>query len=142
MLVTEIYISRPSQSSFYPLMMEFATQKILSKIWPWVLKINFNLFTLFILFTVLGGWGNSKSAMGPCKGCQNDNQTPTPDILSATEYRQFNVSFANDFVQVSKVGDNEPFMTYQNEESYNVSYIGILTYWGSDGDWIFCGFDK
>ena len=117
-----------------------------------VLTLSLNTYYCYLMililpipFAVIGGWSNSGSLIRLCKGCGRKSHASyrsTPDILSSTEYRQFNVSFANDFVQVSKVGENEPFITYQNEKSYNVSYIGILTYWGSDGDWVFCGFDN
>ena len=94
-----------------------------------------------VFFAVFGGWHNQYAMIRQCKECghREDLRTSTPDILSGTEYRTFKISFATNVVQVWKFGESDPFMTY-NQRSYNVSYIGILTYWGAVGDWVLCGF--
>ncbi len=61
--------------------------------------------------------------------------------MSTTEYREFRISFVDDFVEVSRVG-SPPFMSFKNPASFSVSYAGISTGWGSEGDWEFCGFGK
>ena len=33
-------------------------------------------------------------------------------------------------------------MSFKNPASFSVSYAGISTGWGSEGDWEFCGFGK
>ncbi|XP_072040494.1 uncharacterized protein [Amphiura filiformis] len=87
---------------------------------------------------VIGGWGNQNSAIGLCKGCEVQTYIHTPGILSATEYREFRVSFDNDLVEVSRVGE-APFMSFKNRNTIDVKYVGILTGFGSDGSWNFCG---
>ena len=102
-------------------------------------KHNFSF--LFFYDPVLGGWGNTRSAIRLSKqGLEQDFPT-TNGILSDTEYREFLVEFANDFIKVSRVGE-PPFMSFQNPTSFDVAYIGISSGWGSDGYWQFCGFGK
>ncbi|XP_072016908.1 uncharacterized protein [Amphiura filiformis] len=91
---------------------------------------------------VIGGWRNqdiSYSTIRLCKQCTEQTYISTPLILSATEYRKFRVSFENDLVEVSRVGD-APFMSFQNIASIDVKYVGISTAFESEGgSWKFCG---
>ncbi|XP_072042584.1 C-type mannose receptor 2-like [Amphiura filiformis] len=87
---------------------------------------------------VIGGWANQNSAIRLCKQCTAQTYISTPGFLTATEYREFRVSFENDLVEVSRIGD-APFMSFQNTDSIDVKYVGISTGWGSEGSWKFCG---
>ncbi|XP_072027799.1 uncharacterized protein [Amphiura filiformis] len=86
---------------------------------------------------VIGGWGNQKSSIRLCKQCENLDFPNTPAILSATEYRQFRVSFGDDLVEV--FSDETSVMRFQNTGSIDVNYVGISTGWGSEGSFMFCG---
>ena len=99
----------------------------------------FSFFSLFLHTSVLGGWSNAKSIIRFCKECGGKaDATPSPSIVSATEFRTFYISIVNDFVQVGLVGE-EPFMSRQNPNSFGtVSYVGVASGWGSDADWVFC----
>ena len=100
-----------------------------------------NESVIIVFDSVIGGWSNDKSAIRLCKQCPNEVIESTPDILSDTEYHEFRISFGNDFVEVSRVG-GQPFMSFRNQTSFDVSYAGIATWYESEGHWEFCGLGK
>ncbi|XP_072049546.1 uncharacterized protein [Amphiura filiformis] len=93
---------------------------------------------------LLGGWDNMRSEIRNGKGNSvfPDNTFETPNILNEAEYRRFYISFTDDLIQVAKNGTSPPLMSYLRTEGYNITHIGIATYWGNDGDWVFCGFGE
>uniref|UniRef100_A0A2S2Q4X7 C3 and PZP-like alpha-2-macroglobulin domain-containing protein 8 n=1 Tax=Sipha flava TaxID=143950 RepID=A0A2S2Q4X7_9HEMI len=83
----------------------------------------------------LGGWGNSKSSI------RKNNEEPdkviadTPKILNGSEERSFWIKWGGGFIGVGKQGEEKPFMSWQDEESLNVSFYGVRTGWGATGVW-------
>ncbi|XP_078691370.1 uncharacterized protein LOC144921857 isoform X1 [Branchiostoma floridae x Branchiostoma belcheri] len=88
---------------------------------------------------VLGGWGNTKSAIRRGKLGSDVTNVDTPAINSPTEYRTFWINLASDgTISVGKGGESLPFMSWTDPNPIRVSYAGYSTGWGSDGRWKFC----
>ena len=90
---------------------------------------------------VLSGWGGTQSVI-------RDTAQGTPKVVSKTtgylnknDYRQFWASAANGLVRIGTgnvVGLNE-FMQWQDpDDILDITYAGVATGWGSDGDWVVC----
>ncbi|KAI8490945.1 hypothetical protein Bbelb_313640 [Branchiostoma belcheri] len=88
---------------------------------------------------VIGGWGNTLSAIRRPKGGHNLASASTPAINSPTEYRTFWINWAPDgTISVGKGGVAEPFMSWTDPNPLRVSYAGYSTGFGSTGRWKFC----
>lgn len=93
--------------------------------------MNFYIFEQIFL----GGWGNSKSSI------RKNNEEPdkvivdTPKILNGGEARGFWIKWGGGFIGVGKQGEDKHFMSWQDEESLNVSFFGVRTGWGATGVW-------
>lgn len=86
----------------------------------------------------IGGWSNQKSAIRLNQSKPDKAEEPTPDIVNSDEYRRFWIRFRNNFIQVGREGDEEPFLSWENtEDPFKVTHFGFSTGWGSVGTWIF-----
>lgn len=59
--------------------------------------------------------------------------------MSGDEVRGFWIKWGGGYIAVGKQGEEKPFMSWQDEESLNVSYYGVRTGWGASGVWIIEG---
>jgi hypothetical protein len=55
--------------------------------------------------------------------------------LNGSEERSFWIKWGGGFIGVGKQGEEKPFMSWQDEESLNVSFYGVRTGWGATGVW-------
>jgi len=55
--------------------------------------------------------------------------------LNGSEARGFWIKWGGGFIGVGKQGEEKPFMSWQDEESLNVSFFGVRTGWGATGVW-------
>ncbi|XP_072018341.1 uncharacterized protein [Amphiura filiformis] len=67
-------------------------------------------------------------------------KSASPDILSATEYRDYTVSFANGQVDISV--DGGVFFSQAMACLGDVKYIGVAAGKGYEADWKFCGYNQ
>ncbi|KAF7281181.1 uncharacterized protein LOC143198744 [Rhynchophorus ferrugineus] len=84
----------------------------------------------------IGGWGNSKSIIRKNRTKPDVAETPTPNILSADEFRGFWIRWSNGTITVGREGDVTPFLSWSDRENVRIEYIGICTGWGATGNWI------
>ena len=78
-----------------------------------------------------------------CGSTEEWTQFPSSDVLSDAEMRDFYVSFENNLLEVGRVGEAEPFISHPMTcpvMPIDYKYIGITSGYGSNADWIFCGF--
>lgn len=86
----------------------------------------------------IGGWSNQKSAIRLNQNKPDKAEEPTPDVVCLEEFRRFWIRFANNWIQVGREGDEEPFLSWENtEEPFKVTHFAFSTGWGSTGTWIF-----
>ena len=86
---------------------------------------------------MIGGWGNTRSAIRRCAQCANDvAHLHTP--LSPAEFRVFQVSYIHGTIKVY-AGDNPPvlFMEYEDPNPRSIGVVGFSTGWGSTGEFVF-----
>ena len=86
---------------------------------------------------VLGGWGNTRSAIRKCTGCENQADDYSQNLLSVSEARPFWADAVGGLVQVgtgSTVGANV-LMQWQDPDHHVATHIGVMTGWGSTGIW-------
>ncbi|XP_072014815.1 uncharacterized protein [Amphiura filiformis] len=63
--------------------------------------------------------------------------TGSPNVLSATDYRDYRVSFANGHLEISV--DGQVFLSEDMTCLGDVKYIGVATGQGNEADWKICG---
>lgn len=86
----------------------------------------------------IGGWGNKKSAIRLNQSRPDKAEESTPDVVCAEEHRRFWIRFKQHLIQVGREGDEEPFLSWLNDEDpFNITHYGFATGWGSVGSWIF-----
>ena len=99
-----------------------------------------------IFLAAIGTVVNTKSSF-TCGGTSIRELTvfSTIGVLSDAEMRDFYVSFEDNLLKVGRVGKAEPFishlMTCPVMPTY-YKYIGITSGYGTNADWVFCGFGK
>ncbi|XP_072020213.1 macrophage mannose receptor 1-like [Amphiura filiformis] len=88
---------------------------------------------------VIGGYGNTLSAVRRCKQCANEIDAPTPSILNINEWRGFWITF-NINTGKMEIGKeaHAAFLTYTDPDPIDVQYVGYSTGWGSEGRFRFC----
>ena len=77
---------------------------------------------------VIGGWNNTKSAIRDGKQKENKVFIETPNILSATEFREYWIEIRkNDGIMISvgKGEEREPFMANTFSKTNSISYAGF-----------------
>ncbi|XP_033127356.1 uncharacterized protein LOC117125080 [Anneissia japonica] len=90
---------------------------------------------------VIGGWGDTKSVIRRCKQCANlVSYDRSSGFLDQNEYRRFWIQFVDGEIAVGYIGE-VAFMTYQDPNPLDISYVGYSTGWGSSGSFQFCDID-
>ena len=77
---------------------------------------------------VLGGWGNTRSAIRKCTGCENQADDYSQNLLSVSEARPFWADAVGGLVQVgtgSTVGANV-LMQWQDPDHHVATHIGVM----------------
>ncbi|XP_072024674.1 uncharacterized protein [Amphiura filiformis] len=89
---------------------------------------------------VLGAGGNTYSGLRLSKLGHTEVTADTEDFLSATEFRDFYISFDDEgSLQIGR-REEEPFLSYTHEDPYPIRFIGFSTGFGSTGMWEFLDF--
>ena len=94
-------------------------------------------FVFITIFSVIGGWRNSKSVIRCSRQGKSEVEHKESKILHQKEYRDFELHYDGSVIRLFKGGEDEPFMKFNDNKPFKVNYIGISTGWGSKGDWIF-----
>merc|ERR1719394_97617 len=89
---------------------------------------------------VIGGWGNSWSVIRESNQGANQVAQATSQIVSGSEDRDFWASAENGLVQLGlghKIGE-QVVLAWQDPNSHEAMYVGVMTGWGADGVWDVC----
>ena len=88
---------------------------------------------------VIGGWNNTKSAIRDGKQKENKVFIETPNILSATEFRQFWIHITEGdgdvMISVGKNGEKDPFMATTFRKIHSILYAGFAAGWENTNEW-------
>ncbi|XP_063533409.1 uncharacterized protein LOC134743727 isoform X1 [Cydia strobilella] len=86
---------------------------------------------------VIGGWGNTKSAIRKkyCHQKVDKVEVSTPNYLNENQYRGFWVRWKNGKISVGQEGLNRPFMSWDDFKPVPVTHMGLHTGFGSTGTW-------
>ena len=96
----------------------------------------------FFRLKVLGAGGNTYSGIRLSKLGHTEVAADTPDLLSASEFRDFFISFDHAGTLEIGRGEQEPFLTYTHSDPYPIRFIGFSTGFGSTGTWEFPDFGE
>jgi hypothetical protein len=89
---------------------------------------------------VISGWGNQQSVIRECNQCANQVTVATPGLLDANSPTSFWADAIGGNVRLgtgSDVGENI-LMQWQDPAHHEAVYVGVMTGWGSDGQWNVC----
>ena len=56
-------------------------------------------------------------------------------IVNQNEYRYYIVTWNGSTLKIFKKGHGTPFMEFTDGDPLEVHFFGIMTGWGSEGDW-------
>lgn len=87
---------------------------------------------------VIGGWGNTKSAIRLIESGPHHAEALTPGIVDNNELRGFWIRWHDKTITVGREGESDPFMSHKDPNLFPIRYVGICTAYGSSGSWIFC----
>lgn len=82
-----------------------------------------------MLEVFIGGWSNAKSVIRKNRTKPDVVEEATPGILDAGEFRGFWIRWSDNNITVGREGEAAAFLSYENNESFPVNYIGICTGW-------------
>ncbi|XP_066302793.1 EGF-containing fibulin-like extracellular matrix protein 2 [Branchiostoma lanceolatum] len=92
---------------------------------------------------VIGGWRNKWSVIRRRKQGPNLVEVRTQDILSATSYRGFWVSWSSyGTISVGRQGETSSFMRWRDPDIQPIRYVGYTTGYRSTGYWRFCDYNE
>ena len=93
---------------------------------------------------ILGGSANRKSSIRRCKGgCEKARfNTKQFGVLAGEEMRSFRVTINEGHITVGRVGDDSPFLQWNDPEPIPVEYLGFATGANSRGLFHFCDMGK
>ncbi|XP_063991094.1 uncharacterized protein LOC135169750 isoform X1 [Diachasmimorpha longicaudata] len=83
----------------------------------------------------IGGWGNSKSVIRKNRTKPEVAEKDTPGILSGDEHRGFWIRWHSGNISVGEENNQTPLLTYYDPAPFNISYFGVCTGWGANGEW-------
>ena len=89
---------------------------------------------------VISGWGNQQSVIRECNQCPNQVTVATPGLLDGNSPTSFWADAVDGLVRLgtgSDVGENT-LMQWQDPAHHEAVYVGVMTGWGSDGQWNVC----
>jgi len=89
---------------------------------------------------VIGGWGNSRSAIRRKNQGANKKELYRHGIVSSSEARAFWASADNGLIQLGHgiVVGQQVIFSWQDPIPLETKYVGIMTGWGSTGEWNVC----
>ena len=100
-------------------------------------QLNHELYDMYEI--ILGGWNNQKSVIRRCKGsCEMVKFTTGRYGILGAEFRSFWLSVNEGQIAVGRVGDNFPFLQWNDPEPLPVEYLGFTTGSDSPGQFHFC----
>lgn len=90
--------------------------------------------TSYEYYIIIGGWGNSKSAiLDRGSYCMFYSAV----ILSGTYFEEFWISWSGNYIKVGTGSSpgTSTFMSCYQSSVYTLNFIWIFTGWGSSGEW-------
>ncbi|XP_035689566.1 collagen alpha-1(IV) chain-like [Branchiostoma floridae] len=91
---------------------------------------------------LIGGSRNTWSAIRRRKQGKHEVLVKTPNILSASSYRNFWISW-NSLGTISVGKEGQPaFMRWRDPDFLPIRYAGFTTGWKSTGNWKFCDYNE
>ncbi|XP_001606524.1 C3 and PZP-like alpha-2-macroglobulin domain-containing protein 8 [Nasonia vitripennis] len=89
---------------------------------------------------IIGGWGNTMSAIKRNRIEPDVAEAETPNIMSDDEICFFWMQWSCDgLIAIGHEDDESPFLSYCDKEPFSINYIGVSTAWGATGEWILDG---
>lgn len=90
-----------------------------------------------MLEVFIGGWKNTKSVIRKNRSKPDVAESDTPDILSASEYKEFWIRWTDNVITVGRQGEAASFLSYDNSaDAFPIRFVGLCTGWGATGSWI------
>ncbi|XP_078573549.1 uncharacterized protein LOC144860254 [Branchiostoma floridae x Branchiostoma japonicum] len=91
---------------------------------------------------LIGGWGNTWSAIRRRKQGPSMVEVRTSNIVSSSSYRNFWISWNSiGTISVGREGYSA-FMQWRDTDLLPIRYAGFTTGWGSTGNWRFCDYNE
>jgi hypothetical protein len=88
---------------------------------------------------VIGGWGNTKSAIRKGSGGANLVEAQGSPC-NPNGWTTITITWLNNNQVILSLGDvpcENIFMTWTDPEPFDVHYLAVMTGWGSEGNWLF-----
>lgn len=82
-----------------------------------------------MLEVFIGGWQNSKSVIRKNQTKPDVVEESTPEILTGGEFRGFWIRWTDNVITVGKEGEAAAFMSYDNQDSFPINFVGVCTGW-------------
>jgi len=89
-----------------------------------------------IIEVFIGGWANTKSVIRKNRTKPDKSETPTPNILSAGEFRGFWIRWNDGIITVGREGEVAAFLSWDDPQPFPINFVGVSTAWGASGSWI------
>ncbi|XP_071174075.1 uncharacterized protein [Mytilus edulis] len=86
---------------------------------------------------VLGGWGNTQSAIRDRKQGASQLAVYRGRVLNSNEFRKFTIKWSNARIRVEDESGKKLMEWTDTTNPYTIRNIGICTGWGSTGIWSF-----
>ena len=104
-------------------------------------QLNHDLYDMYEI--ILGGWSNQKSVIRRCKdGCEMVQFTSGRYGVLGAEFRSFWLQVNEGQIAIGRVGDDLPFLQWNDPEPLPVEYFGFATGSGRHGQFHFCDMGK
>ncbi|KAG5870298.1 hypothetical protein JTB14_018095 [Gonioctena quinquepunctata] len=84
---------------------------------------------------IIGGWGNTSSAIRKNKTKPDVVVVETKDILDDKEFRGFWIIWQNKHILVGKENEVKSFLSWTDVEVVDIQYVGVCTAYGATGSW-------
>ncbi|KAG8240223.1 hypothetical protein J437_LFUL004683, partial [Ladona fulva] len=85
---------------------------------------------------IIGGMGNTMSAIFRNHERPHKAIKETPFIVSPSEDREFWISWNDGNLEVRHAGQTTPFLRYNDPEQFSIGFYGIRTTCGASGKWV------
>ncbi|XP_075215564.1 uncharacterized protein LOC142321403 [Lycorma delicatula] len=84
----------------------------------------------------IGAWTNSKNLIRKNRVVEPVAIQHTTNILSENEARGFWIRWNGGRIAVGKMGEMDPFLSWDDSEHFRITHFGVHTGWGATGKWV------